>query len=334
MLIGVKQMRKLKFLLVFSVLCVFSTACGIISFGTPDKPKDLTILTIGTADSGGTMYPVGSAIAEIMMAYDNDFKINVSGSNGSSMNAGLLVTGEFDLGLVSGDVAYAAYNGLGEFDVPLDSLRAIGAIYSSTSTWVTLSQTDISFVNEIGAGKIAVGPQGSTTELSARTVLSALSKKKEDVAIYNCSYSEAAKLLEKAEVLAMHSFAGVPTPAIMGISSAVPCTILRYTEEELNTILVQNPYYYKTQLPANTYQGQTQTVDTFGVKCLLCVDASMDDSLVYALTQALWQSRSALAQQQPTTNVMLEDGFSYTQLPIPLHDAANEFYQTLEGNVP
>ena len=38
-----------------------------------------------------------------------------------------------------------------------------------------------------------------------------------------------------------------------------------YTPEELETILEKNPVYFPTQLPAGTYPGQEETVDTFGV---------------------------------------------------------------------
>ena len=94
----------------------------------------LKILTIGTADSGGTMYPVGKAISGVVEDSDSTLKLNVSASTGSAGNVRSLEQGSIDLGLVSGDVAFAAVNGSGEFkDAPFKGLKviAVGAQYDS-----------------------------------------------------------------------------------------------------------------------------------------------------------------------------------------------------------
>ena len=62
----------------------------------------LTLLTIGTADSGGTMYQAGSAIAQVITQEDSSIKINISASSGSNQNVRLLDSGEVDLALIDG----------------------------------------------------------------------------------------------------------------------------------------------------------------------------------------------------------------------------------------
>lgn len=107
------------FFAAFAAVTVFSLAvsgCRTASLTSPepseDQPADrLRILTIGTADSGGTMYPVGKAIAQAISQADASITVNLSASEGSVSNALALQNGEIDLGLVSGDVAYAALNG-------------------------------------------------------------------------------------------------------------------------------------------------------------------------------------------------------------------------------
>ena len=67
------------------------------------------------------------------------------------------------MGLVSGDVAFSAYQGTDEFSGhPVESLRAIGAVYSSLSTWMAPESEHISYVHELAGHHIAVGPEGST----------------------------------------------------------------------------------------------------------------------------------------------------------------------------
>lgn len=78
-----------------------------------EADEELHVLTIGTADSGGTMYPVGSAIASVLSGHDEQLKVNLSASNGSYTNVENIKNGQFDMGLVSGDVAFSAYQGNG-----------------------------------------------------------------------------------------------------------------------------------------------------------------------------------------------------------------------------
>lgn len=112
------------FFAAFAAVTVSSLAvsgCRTASLASPEPSEDqpagrLRILTIGTADSGGTMYPVGKAIAQAISQADASITVNLSASEGSVSNALALQNGEIDLGLVSGDVAYAALNGQQEFE--------------------------------------------------------------------------------------------------------------------------------------------------------------------------------------------------------------------------
>ena len=112
---------------VFFFICLPICACGPSSGALPDHsldaafqtnseaPDEFTVLTIGTADSGGTMYPVGDAIARTLNGHDSSLKVNLSASNGSYHNVVNILDGQIDMGLVSGDMAFCAYFGSGEF---------------------------------------------------------------------------------------------------------------------------------------------------------------------------------------------------------------------------
>ena len=136
-------------------------------------------------------------------------------------------------------------------------------------------------------------------------------------------------MLRGRQINAMHSFSGFETRSVTEVTDNMNCVILRYTEEELRNILIYNPYYYRAVIPAGTYRDQTEDIPTFGVKCLLCVDESMDEELVYALTEALWDSRSDLSSAEPALSDLTEDSFVCEQLPIPLHEGAARFYRDI-----
>jgi TRAP transporter TAXI family solute receptor len=309
-----------------ALVCTAVLLLGIAGCGkTSDGPSGgLSVLTIGTADSGGTMYPVGSAIAETLSS--DTRKINVSASYGSYMNIRNLASGEIDLGLVSGDTAYDAYcdpEGSGS------SLRAIAAVFNSASTWVAPVSTGATYVHDIKDLRIGVGPEGSTTECSAQAAIQALGLDETETQVFNCGLGAGTDLVLAGELDAIHGFAGQPISAFTKLTQQSSCRVLQYTEEELDRILASNPYFTPAVVPAGTYEGQTEDVATFGAKCLLCVNADMDEELVYELTKALWEARDTLTQAHPAMKDMEDGQFLYQDLSIPLHPGAQRFYEEL-----
>lgn len=303
-----------------ALLILLPTGCRGRSL--PSTSGELTVLTIGTADSGGTMYPVGSAIARELN--QDDLKINVSASNGSSMNIQNLAAGEIDLGLVSGDAAYTAYH---DPDGTGTGLRAIAAVYTSVSNWLSPVSTGAVYVHDLKGLQVGVGPERSTTELAAQAAIQAVGLNSSNTTLVNCGLGAGSESVLNGELDAIHGFSGNPISGLASLAEQVRCRVLRYTQDELDTIIAGNDYYIQAVIPAGTYAGQKQDVDTFGIKCLLCVDISMDEDLVYRLTKALWESRTALAAAHPCMADMEEDSFLYQDLTVPLHPGAERFYR-------
>lgn len=306
-------------LLAAAILVLCSSGCG--APGTSSAP--LTVLTIGTADTGGTMYPVGSAIAEALSS--DTLKINLSASTGSQMNIQTLSEGEVDLALVSGDTAYAAFH-----QAEYADLRAVAAVFTSVSNWLAPVSIGAEYVHDLSSLRIGVGPENSTTELSAQAAIKAIGLDTDSTTLVNCGLGAGTEMVLDHQLDAIHGFSGTPISSLSSLSEKTPCRTLKYTEEELDAILTSNTIYVPATLPANTYAGQTEDIATFGVKCLLCVDASMDEELVYSLTEALWNARESLSAAHSAMSVMDDGTFLYEDLPIPLHSGAEQFYTTLE----
>lgn len=295
----------------------------------PEQAEEeaLQILTIGTADSGGTMYPVGSAIASAISSHDPLLKVNVSASTGSFTNVKNLLEGQADLGLVSGDVAFSAYFGTDSYaGSPQTELRAIGAVYSSLSNWMASDSSGLTYVHQLSGHSAAIGPQDSTTDLSARISLRAAGLHAENTELHNVSLAAGSRQVEEGLLDAVHGFAGIPISSLTDLSTRVPCHLLKYTGEELDSILADSSFYYPAVIPAGTYPGQTEDVATFGIKCLLCVDASMDEELVYRLTRILDEARPQLTTMHPALASLDQASFLCEQLPIPLHPGAELYY--------
>lgn len=324
----------------FLCACSVSAASGGTAAAPGTGKKDgadteLTVLTIGTADSGGSMYPAGQAIARLIEAESGQIHVNLSASTGSYTNISQLADGQIDLGLVSGDAAYSACNGTLDFTGnPQTGLTAVCAVYSSVSNWMALDASSLSYVHDLKGKSLSVGPQDSITDLSARIVLDLFGISADNTRMETrggIGFGAQQVLLGKLD--AVHGFAGIPVEGLSELASRAPAHLLAYTPEELSHILGENSFYYRTKIPAGTYEGQEEDVESFGVKCLLCVDSSMDEELVYRLTSILYSGRFLLSENQAVLTPMAEDGFMYGELPIPLHPGAERFYRE-QGLIP
>ncbi len=301
-----------------------------------ETQESMKVLTIGTADNGGTMYPAGHALAEVISSQDPLIKVNISASTGSAYNAEQILNGQFDMGLVSGDVAYETYFSSEAQEYVLEpskyDLVAIGAVYVSISNWMAPKSTRLVYVHDLKNGSASIGLDGSTTELSARIALTAVGLDESDIALSNQGFNAGSEAVKEGGLDAVHGLAGIPIPSMVDLASEVPSRLLRYTEEELQEILEENPYYYVTTIPAGTYPGQERDVETFGVKCLLCVRNDMDRKLAYRITECIDKSIDELTEKHAAMGAMKEVGFMNEELPIPLHPGAREYYRKKRWN--
>lgn len=324
--------RYLKSLAMVGFLLAFTASgCstgGDVSSSGLQKEQTVQVLTIGTADSGGTMYPVGRALAQVINENMPQMKVNIGASNGSLSNVEALRAGQIDLGLVSADVAYCALRGTDEFQgKPMKNLRAIGAVYLSYSNWITKDTMDATYVHQLMGKRVAVGPEDSTTELSARIALQVVGITSANTELENYGIGAASKALQEGKLDAVHGMAGIPVKAMQELANQVPCHFLSYTEDELTAILNDNAQYVRAVIPAGTYPGQTTDISTFGVKCVLCVTEDMDEELVYQLTRILNRSVEDLDEQHFSLERMKDAEFVAKELPVPLHPGAERYYK-------
>ena len=272
-------------------------------------------LTIGGADSTGTMYAAAAAIATT--------------SSGSNENALNVQEGVIELGMCSGDAAAAAFNGTGKFaDVgACGDIRAIGAVYASLSNWIALKSTGYEYLHDAVGGTFGIGPAASTSESSALLGLEVAGITAENSTFQNVTLGDGADNVANGVMTAATAFAGIPVGAQLNASVTKDCVWLGFTDAELDAILEANPSYYKTVIPAGTYNGQDADVPTFGVKCMVICNKSMDSELVYNLAKTLAENTEEMIAGNAVFASMADPSFICNDLPIELHEGAAAYYK-------
>ena len=297
--------------------------------GDGDKPaRGNVIMTFGTADTGGSMYPAGAAVSQVWTNNVQGVKCNTQTSTGSFQNCQDVSTGEVDVAVATSDVVLNAYNGTGKFaDIgKLDNLRVIGAVYTSVLSGVALKSSGLTYINELLGKRVAVGPAASATENATLAAFDVMGIDSSNTSLENLGLGDGADSVGDGILDAAFGFAGLPIGGQLNLAATKEIQVLDMTQEEIDKVLAGNAAYIQTTIPAGTYTGQTETTNTFGVKCLIIVTADMDADLVYDLCKAMNEHTEELAAGNALLKDMTDPSFLCTQMPIPLHDGAQKYY--------
>ena len=110
------KIKKGLLFLVLSLAVILASACGGSSVGG-DKKKN-QFLTIATASTGGTYYPIGVGMGNLWSEKLKDQGIKATGqsSAGSVENIDLLQKGEAQLAILQGLIGAQAFAGKGNFE--------------------------------------------------------------------------------------------------------------------------------------------------------------------------------------------------------------------------
>lgn len=297
--------------------------------GFGDKPaRGNVIMTFGTADTGGSMYPAGAAVSQVWTNNVQGVKCNTQTSTGSFQNCQDVSTGEVDVAVATSDVVLNAYNGTGKFaDIgKLDNLRVIGAVYTSVLSGVALKSSGLTYIHDLLGKRVAVGPAASATENATLAAFAAMDITKDNTSLENLGLGDGADSVGDGILDAAFGFAGLPIGGQLNLAATKEIQVLDMTQEEIDKVLAGNAAYIQTKIPAGTYTGQDNDANTFGVKCLIIVTADMDADLVYDLCKAMNEHTEEMAAGNALLKDMTDPSFLCTQMPIPLHDGAQKYY--------
>ncbi|MCI6568082.1 MAG: TAXI family TRAP transporter solute-binding subunit [Dysosmobacter sp.] len=287
-----------------------------------------TILTMSTGDTGGSLYPAGSAIAKIVNDNVSGVKMNIETSSGSADNARNTSDGTCDLGLCTADVATQAYTSTGKFEGQnCNNIKALFPIYSSIWQAMALKSTNIEYFEDTVGEAVSVGMAASAAELVANLVYTEMGENYPDC--INAQYlgvAEGCDAVKDGTAVAHVSFGGYPQGGMLDLSNTKEAMLLKFKDETLEKILADYSYYFETVVPAGTYTGQEEDVTTFGVKCLCIANGEMSDEMAYNITKAVMENVEDLVAGNSAMKEMLSTDYVVGDLPIDFHPGAIKYY--------
>lgn len=302
------------------------TGCGGGGGDQASSGGGKTFLNIGTGGTAGTYYPIGGAIAEILNNKIDGMNASAQSTGATVANINMLKDGSVDMAIVQNDITYYAVNGTEMFkDKKVTNLKGIASLYPETCQFVTLDSTGIKTIADLKGKRVAVGAAGSGAEANARQILEAYGITYDDIQVQYLSFGEGASALKDGNVDAAFLTAGFPTAAVQDISSQNKIRLLPVDPAKADELIAKYPFYTKTTIPAGTYQGFDEDVQTISVMAMLVVNDKVDDKLGYEITKAIFSNLDRIQAAHAVGKMILKEN-AEKGMSLDMNAGAKKFF--------
>lgn len=292
-----------------------------------------TNLSIATGGTGGTYYPLGGGLAELISSHIDGYKAVAEVTGASVENMGLIHRQDSDLAIALADTVYQAYHGGERFNGNKLDVLALGSLYPNAVQIVTLAGSGITSLSDLAGKRVSVGAPGSGTEVNAKALLESNGMSFEDFDVRGLNFNESADALRDGDIDAGFWSVGPPTSSIVSLATTRDVSLVPLSEQEVENAREAVPVFAPYQLRAGVYEGVETPVSTIGVPNVLTVNAGMSDELAYQITKLLFEKVEDLRAIHPAADDTTVE-FSLESTPIPLHPGAIRYYEEIGAVVP
>jgi len=281
-----------KFLLPLAVAAVvcFSTAAFAVTF-----------ITIGTGGVGGTYYPLGGSMAEVLSKAEIGVKATSRSTAASKENCRLVAADKAQMGMSMGSSLYQAYTGTGAFeDDGKLPLMILFNMYPAPQHLLTVKGTGIETFADLKGKKVSIGAPGSGNQVLTRMILEAAGMDPEkDFDMAQLTQPEAAMALKDGNIDAVFWNFAAPGAAVMEVEAVRDVHFIPLPQDLVAKIVEINPFLMSYTLKAGVYNSITEDVLTIADGNYMVVKDTMGEELAYNLLKTLIENKDAFMDVTP-----------------------------------
>ena len=315
-------------------------AWGVVC-AVPGYAQDITVMRIGTGDTGGTYFPFGGLIANAISNPPGSRPCARGGNcgvpgliavaqatAGSGENVAAVADGTLDLALSQADVAFWAHHGTGAYQGrdPRPELNAIANLFPENVHLIVRKDAGIAQLDDLAGKRVSLGAEGSGTVIDAKLILNAFAVRLSTLRINNMAPDAAIQALVAEELDAFFWVTGAPAVAVEDLLMDAEVGLVPIDGPIADKLAQVFPFFTRGVIPEGAY-GSNPEVPTLNVAAILVASAAMEEEMAFNITKALWHptNRALFAGGHPRGKLM--DPVQATiGLGFPLHPGAARYY--------
>lgn len=320
--------------LIFSLLCSLS----LIAVGCASNPssqqnnenastsapssRSSTHLSVGGSTSGSTAFAYSVAIGNIVSKYNPEIKLQIQETSGTVEGVTLLRGNMLDIAVSTSDTTANAINGVGPFekDGPFEDMRMMWNMYPTPFNIVVPKNSDVQTPADLVGKKVGAGAPGSGSYIMLLDVLKAYGIDESQVQIQSMTPEQQEMAFRDGLIDVMTFQAGPGTAWLMDLSRSRELRWIELTEEAFEKMMADKPpgYYVMNEIPANSYEGQNEPVQTVAAVVQWVTRSDVDEEAVYLITKSFWENKTEADEMHSVIrSSTLEAAFGNS--PIPFH---------------
>jgi len=248
-----------------------------------------TRVTLATATPGGGFPLYGGVFAEVINTTDPSLEVECRNTKGSTENVPLLEASQVDLGLVTGEVAFADSSRAGS------GVRILAAMYSTAGMFVVRGDSLAHTIADLRGKPVAFGAAGSGLVILARYVLDGLrlEMERDFQAIYLERAGDGPAMVLDGRAAALWG-GGIGWPGFARVAEEGG-RFIAPTSAEVAQIRAKHPFLKPLTVPAGAYPGQSEPINSIGSWSFVLARPDLPDDAGYRLAKALHRGEAALA---------------------------------------
>ena len=302
----------------------------------PEQPKRPLSLAFNGGPPGGTFNFLANKMSCLITDHVAWMAMMPRESGGSLSNICALNTNRADMAILYAGDAFLGRNGKLECpDGRLDRIRSMAYLYGAPAQLIVRRDSGIKSVHDLKGRIVAVGNTGSGAALSAKRFFNRIGMWK-DIDHRNLGYSEAATEFGAGRVDAFWVLAGYPNSSVIEASAMTPIRLI-----DLHTACLfagfyeLYPFYVHAEIPAGTYEGQADPVQTFQDSALWCARKDLDEAAVYHGLKAIFSEKGLKGMREAHRSARsMSEEQALDNLSVPLHPGAVRFWSEKGKSIP
>lgn len=315
---------------IVTLVVMLTTMFWSLTISAQDSP---TQVILGTATQGGGFQLFGQNLAEVVNAADSSLEVKAIATRGSTENISLLETGKIDIGLVEGN---AAHQVLANPEKSPTRLKVLFVMYPNPGMFVVQADSADRRIADLTGKPVAFGTRNSGLRILATNVLDGidLSPEQDFTPIILEKASDGPRLVLSGEVAALWG-AGIGWPGFVEVANGPRgARFIAPSTTEIQQILTKYPHLKTMSVPANTYKGQDQAIDSVGLWSLILARPDLPDSIAYRLVGAIHQGQAALAERLAQGQYTTLENTVENVSPENLNPGASRYFRESASGLP
>ncbi|MBL26007.1 MAG: C4-dicarboxylate ABC transporter substrate-binding protein [Rhodospirillaceae bacterium] len=306
------------------ILRVVLLAAGLIGLGHAANADEYRMMT---GPQGGSWYPLGGAIANLVRETMPDVSIRVLPGGGIA-NVLAVEKGKAQLSFGNANSTADAIAGRPPFGEEAPHIRHVATLYPQVFQVIVAADSGINSIADMKGRNVAVGLRGHTGEQIARQLLGVEGLTYDDLGSVNhVNYTDSVSLMKDGHIDAFMIITTIPASAVMDVATARSVRVMDIPDGTFEALREKhNPNYVRRTIPANTYPDQPDPVQTLGTWTHLIAADTIPDEVVYTLVKSLDEHRADLGAIVSAMKDVSVETFA-TDVGVPFHPGAERYYR-------